>query len=140
MLKDLRDLLCPKGPAPTTRASQKMHARRLTLAALICLSLFAAAAVAVERQWCDSPVTVHLRGGDLHVQIAAGRASLTGPAERVGPGDTGSASRMVRVFGAVKIALHTISSTKSVVAEVRLAIDPLTATARGAHIAAMFEK
>lgn len=49
-------------------------------------SSVAAAAVAVERGWCDSPVTVHLPGGDLHVRIGGGRASLTGPAERVASG------------------------------------------------------
>lgn len=51
-------------------------------------SSVAAAAVAVARGWCDSPVTVHLPGGDLHVRIADGRASLTGPAERVAWGST----------------------------------------------------
>jgi diaminopimelate epimerase len=51
-------------------------------------SSVAAAAVAVDRQWCDSPVTVHLPGGSLDVQIAEGRASLTGPAERVAWGST----------------------------------------------------
>jgi diaminopimelate epimerase len=51
-------------------------------------SSVAAAAVAVDRQWCDSPVTVHLPGGDLQVEIAQGRASLTGPAERVAWGST----------------------------------------------------
>ena len=51
-------------------------------------SSVAAAAVAVERGWCDSPVTVHLPGGDLHVRIGDGQASLTGPAERVAWGST----------------------------------------------------
>lgn len=51
-------------------------------------SSVAAAAVAVERGWCDSPVTVHLPGGDLLVRIANGLASLTGPAERVASGMT----------------------------------------------------
>jgi len=51
-------------------------------------SSVAAVAVAVARNWCDSPVTVHLPGGDLHVGIADGRASLTGPAERVAWGET----------------------------------------------------
>lgn len=51
-------------------------------------SSVAAAAVAVERGWCDSPVTVHLPGGDLLVRVAAGRASLTGPAECVARGTT----------------------------------------------------
>jgi len=52
-------------------------------------SSVAAAAVAVERGWCDSPITVHLPGGDLRVRIADGLASLTGPAERVAWGTTG---------------------------------------------------
>jgi len=51
-------------------------------------SSVAAAAVAVERGWCDSPVAVHLPGGDLHVRIAGGHASLTGPAERIAWGET----------------------------------------------------
>ena len=51
-------------------------------------SSVAAAAVAVERGWCDSPVTVHLPGGDLNVRIEDGFASLTGPAERVAWGST----------------------------------------------------
>ena len=51
-------------------------------------SSVAAAAVAVERGWCDSPVTVHLRGGDLSVRLADGSASLTGPAERIAWGTT----------------------------------------------------
>ena len=51
-------------------------------------SSVAAAAVAVARGWCDSPVTVHLPGGDLHVRIESGHATLTGPAERVAWGET----------------------------------------------------
>ena len=51
-------------------------------------SSVAAAAVAVERGWCDSPVTVHLPGGDLSVRLADGSASLTGPAERIAWGTT----------------------------------------------------
>ena len=51
-------------------------------------SSVAAAAVAVERGWCDSPVTVHLPGGDLHVRLENGKAWLTGPAERVAWGVT----------------------------------------------------
>ena len=51
-------------------------------------SSVAAAAVAVERGWCDGTVTVHLPGGDLHVEIVGNRASLTGPAERVAWGST----------------------------------------------------
>jgi diaminopimelate epimerase len=51
-------------------------------------SSVAAAAVAVARGWCDSPVAVHLPGGDLHVRLDGGRASLTGPAERIAWGET----------------------------------------------------
>jgi diaminopimelate epimerase len=46
-------------------------------------SSVAAAAAAVERGWCESPVTVHLAGGDLTVELADGRATLTGPAEEI---------------------------------------------------------
>ena len=46
-------------------------------------SSVAAAAAAVERRWCESPVTIHLAGGDLTVQLADGRAVLTGPAEEI---------------------------------------------------------
>lgn len=51
-------------------------------------SAVAAAAVAVARGWCASPVTVHLPGGDLLVALAHGRATLTGPAELVCSGET----------------------------------------------------
>jgi diaminopimelate epimerase len=43
-------------------------------------SAVAAAAVAVARGWCDSPVTVRLPGGELLVELHDGRARLTGPA------------------------------------------------------------
>jgi diaminopimelate epimerase len=43
-------------------------------------SAIAAAAAAVSRGWCTSPVTVHMPGGDLSVEIADGHARLTGPA------------------------------------------------------------
>ena len=46
-------------------------------------SSVAAAAAAIERGWCESPVTVHLAGGDLTVELADGRATLTGPAEEI---------------------------------------------------------
>jgi diaminopimelate epimerase len=46
-------------------------------------SSVAAAAAAVARGWCESPVTVHLAGGDLRVELADGRATLTGPAEEI---------------------------------------------------------
>ena len=43
-------------------------------------SAVAAAAAAVARGWCESPVTVHLPGGELLVEIRGRRARLTGPA------------------------------------------------------------
>src|SRR5438105_12309614 len=46
-------------------------------------SSVAASAAAVTRGWCESPVTVHLAGGDLRVELADGRAVLTGPAEEI---------------------------------------------------------
>jgi diaminopimelate epimerase len=46
-------------------------------------SSVAAAAAAVARGWCESPVTVHLAGGDLLVELADGKATLTGPAEEI---------------------------------------------------------
>ena len=46
-------------------------------------SSVAAAAAGVARGWCESPVTVHLVGGALQVELADGRAVLTGPAEEI---------------------------------------------------------
>jgi diaminopimelate epimerase len=46
-------------------------------------SSVAVAAAAVAQGWCESPVTVHLAGGDLLVELADGRATLTGPAEEI---------------------------------------------------------
>jgi diaminopimelate epimerase len=46
-------------------------------------SSVAASAAAVARGWCESPVTVHLAGGDLRVELAEGKATLTGPAEEI---------------------------------------------------------
>jgi len=46
-------------------------------------SSVAASAAAVARGWCESPVTVHLAGGDLRVELSGGRATLTGPAEEI---------------------------------------------------------
>ena len=43
-------------------------------------SAIAAAAAAIRNGWCASPVTVHMPGGDLYVEVADGRARLTGPA------------------------------------------------------------
>src|SRR5436190_11542974 len=41
-------------------------------------SSVAAAAAAVARGWCESPVTVTLAGGTLEVELRDGRATLTG--------------------------------------------------------------
>jgi diaminopimelate epimerase len=46
-------------------------------------SAVAASAAAVANGWCESPVTVHLAGGDLRVQLGGGEARLTGPAEEI---------------------------------------------------------
>ena len=46
-------------------------------------SSVAAAAAAVANGWCESPVTVHLAGGDLRVELEGGRARLTGPAQEI---------------------------------------------------------
>jgi diaminopimelate epimerase len=46
-------------------------------------SSVAVAAAAIARGWCESPVTVHLAGGDLRVELDGGRAVLTGPAEEI---------------------------------------------------------
>jgi diaminopimelate epimerase len=46
-------------------------------------SAVATAAAAVANGWCESPVTVHLAGGDLRVELEDGRARLTGPAEEI---------------------------------------------------------
>jgi diaminopimelate epimerase len=47
-------------------------------------SSVAAAAAAVANGWCESPVSVHLPGGDLLVELdREGSARLTGPAEEI---------------------------------------------------------
>jgi diaminopimelate epimerase len=47
-------------------------------------SSVAAAAAAVANGWCESPVHVHLPGGDLLVELdKEGAARLTGPAEEI---------------------------------------------------------
>jgi diaminopimelate epimerase len=46
-------------------------------------SAVAASAAAVANGWCESPVTVHLAGGDLRVELGEGTAMLTGPAEEI---------------------------------------------------------
>jgi diaminopimelate epimerase len=43
-------------------------------------SAIAAAAAAVANGWCTSPVTVHMAGGDLYVELDGDEARLTGPA------------------------------------------------------------
>ena len=43
----------------------------------------AASAAAVANGWRNSPVTVHLAGGDLRVELEDGQARLTGPAEEI---------------------------------------------------------
>src|SRR5215210_5053334 len=50
-------------------------------------SSVAAAAAAVKNGWCDQPVTVHLAGGDLLVELADGQARLTGPAQEIFAGE-----------------------------------------------------
>jgi diaminopimelate epimerase len=47
-------------------------------------SSVSAAAAAIANGWCESPVHVHLPGGDLLVELGAGgEARLTGPAEEI---------------------------------------------------------
>jgi diaminopimelate epimerase len=46
-------------------------------------SAVAASAAAVANGWCESPVTVHLAGGELRVELEDGQARLTGPAEEI---------------------------------------------------------
>jgi diaminopimelate epimerase len=50
-------------------------------------SAIAVAAAAVARGWCESPVTVHMPGGELVVRIDNGNATLVGPAELVCTGE-----------------------------------------------------
>jgi diaminopimelate epimerase len=52
-------------------------------------SAVACAAVAVAREWCSSPVTVQLEGGDLTVELDTDwNAQLTGPAQEIFSGET----------------------------------------------------
>ena len=46
-------------------------------------SAVAVSAAAAANGWCESPVTVHLAGGDLLVELSGGEARLTGPAEEI---------------------------------------------------------
>jgi diaminopimelate epimerase len=51
-------------------------------------SACAVAGTAVANGWCDSPVTVHLAGGDLLVELDGSlRARLTGPAQEICRGE-----------------------------------------------------
>jgi diaminopimelate epimerase len=51
-------------------------------------SACAVAGAAVANGWCDSPVTVHLLGGDLLVELDESfRARLTGPAQEICRGE-----------------------------------------------------
>jgi len=51
-------------------------------------SAVAVAAVAASLGWCESPVTVHVPGGELVVSLAGGEATLVGPAEEICTGET----------------------------------------------------
>jgi diaminopimelate epimerase len=46
-------------------------------------SAIAAAAAAIANGWCTSPITVHMPGGDLLVELDSDRARLTGPVVEV---------------------------------------------------------
>jgi diaminopimelate epimerase len=51
-------------------------------------SAVAVAGASVANGWCESPVTIHLAGGDMRVEIDAGfRARLTGPAQEICHGE-----------------------------------------------------
>jgi diaminopimelate epimerase len=51
-------------------------------------SAVAAASAAIANGWCESPVTVHLPGGDLLVELDEDvQLTLTGPAEQICEGD-----------------------------------------------------
>lgn len=51
-------------------------------------SAVAAAAAAVDSGWCESPVTVHMPGGDLLVELdEENRAALTGPVVEICRGE-----------------------------------------------------
>jgi diaminopimelate epimerase len=51
-------------------------------------SAVAVAAATIANGWCESPVTVHMPGGDLYVAVDdENRATLTGPAEEICRGE-----------------------------------------------------
>jgi diaminopimelate epimerase len=56
-------------------------------------SAVAAAAAAVAEGWCESPVSVHLPGGDLDVRLDGDQATLVGPAEEICTGELAAADR-----------------------------------------------
>ncbi len=52
-------------------------------------SAVAVAAAAIANGWCESPITVHMPGGDLGVTLdEERRAALIGPAEKICTGET----------------------------------------------------
>ena len=51
-------------------------------------SAVAVAAAMIGRAHVESPVTVHMPGGDLLVRISVGQATLIGPAEQICTGET----------------------------------------------------
>jgi diaminopimelate epimerase len=50
-------------------------------------SAVAVAAASVALGWCESPVRVHMPGGELEVRLEPGRAFLVGPAEEICRGE-----------------------------------------------------
>jgi diaminopimelate epimerase len=72
-LHDLRVLVWERGAGETPSSGS---------------SSVAAAAVAIARGWCESPVAVRLPGGCLTVEAVDGTFVLTGPAELIASGET----------------------------------------------------
>ncbi|MCI0634391.1 MAG: diaminopimelate epimerase, partial [Actinobacteria bacterium] len=60
-------------------------------------SACAAAAAAIANGWCFTPVNVRLPGGVLSVDVADGRARLTGPAEEICSGEV--SAELLAEFG-----------------------------------------
>ena len=51
-------------------------------------SAVAVASAAIANGWCESPVTVRMPGGELHVELDEGnRLTLVGPAEEICAGE-----------------------------------------------------
>lgn len=62
-------------------------------------SAVAVAGASVANGWCQSPVTIHLAGGDLRVELDEGlRARLTGPAQEICRGEV--AEELIAEVGA----------------------------------------